>query len=81
MISSRPLSRKELSKKLKEKGAAEADAESACDWLEEIGALNDAEYAVMLVRHYGGMGYGATRVRQELHRRGVPKELWDEALE
>ena len=40
MISSRPLSRKELSKKLKEKGAAEADAESACDWLEEIGALS-----------------------------------------
>ena len=36
MISSRPLSRKELSKKLKEKGAVEADAESACDWLEEI---------------------------------------------
>ena len=27
------------------------------------------------------MGYGAARVRQELHRRGVPKELWDEALE
>ena len=42
MISSRPLSRKELSKKLREKGAVEADAESACDWLEEIGALNDA---------------------------------------
>lgn len=80
MISSRPLSRKELSKKLKEKGAAEADAESACDWLEEIGALNDAEYAAMLVRHYGGMGYGEAKIRDELYRRGVPRELWEDAL-
>ena len=80
MISSRPLSRKELSKKLKEKGAAEADAESACDWLEEIGALNDAEYAAMLVRHYGGMGYGEAKIRDELYRRGVPRELWEGAL-
>ena len=26
------------------------------------------------------MGYGPGRVKQELHRRGVPRELWDEAL-
>ena len=81
MISSRPLSRKELSKKLKEKGSVEADAESACDWLEEIGALDDAAYAAMLVRHYSAQGYGSARLRDELYRRGVPRELWDEALE
>ena len=80
MVSARPLSRKELAKKLREKGAAEADAESACDWLEGIGALNDAEYAAMLVRHYGGMGYGEAKLRDELYRRGVPRELWEEAL-
>ena len=80
MISSRPLSRKELAKKLREKGSVEADAESACDWLEEIGALNDAEYAAMLVRHYGGMGYGEAKIRDELYRRGVPRGEWDAAL-
>ena len=43
--------------------------------------MDDAAYAGVIARHYGGMGYGAARVRQELHRRGVPMELWDEALE
>ena len=80
MISSRPLSRRELIRKLGEKGAAEPDAEAAADWLEEIGALNDADYAVMLVRHYGGMGYGEAKIRDELYRRGVPRELWEDAL-
>ena len=37
-------------------------------------------YAGVIVRHYGAMGYGPGRVKQELHRRGVPRELWDEAL-
>ncbi|MGX8720894.1 MAG: regulatory protein RecX, partial [Eubacteriales bacterium] len=26
-------------------------------------------------------GYGAQRIRGELHRRGVPRELWEEALQ
>ena len=80
MISARPLSRRELVKRLKEKGAAESDAEAAADWLEEIGALNDADYASMLVRHYGGMGYGEAKIRDELYRRGVGRELWEDAL-
>lgn len=80
MISARPLSRRELVKRLREKGALESDAEAAADWLEEIGALNDADYASMLVRHYGGMGYGEAMIRDELYRRGVGRELWEDAL-
>ena len=80
MISARPLSRRELVKRLREKGASESDAEAAADWLEEIGALNDADYASMLVRHYGGMGYGEAKIRDELYRRGVGRELWEDAL-
>ena len=34
----------------------------------------------MLVRHYGGMGYGEAKIRDELYRRGVPRELWEDAL-
>ena len=81
IVGSRALSRQELQRRLVRKGAEEADAQAAVDWLEDIGAVNDAAYAAALVRHYGGKGYGAARVKEELRRRGVPRELWDEALE
>jgi len=63
------------------KGSDEADAQAAADWLEEIGAVDDAAYAAALVRHYGGRGYGPARVKEELRHRGVSRELWDEAME
>jgi len=80
MIATRPLSRRELVKRLCERGADEADAAAAADWLESIGALDDLSYARMLVRRYSAEGYGEAKLRDELYRRGVPRELWDEAL-
>jgi regulatory protein len=35
----------------------------------------------MVVRHYMAKGYGPGRIKTELNRRGVPRQLWDEALE
>lgn len=81
LASGRMLSRKELTDKLSRKGIDPGTAVETADWLESLGAVDDAGYAGVIVRHYGAMGYGAGRVRQELHRRGVPKELWDAALE
>ena len=81
MASGQMLSKKEVQRRLIKKGATEQEAEETADWLESLGAVDDAGYAGVIVRHYGAMGYGAGRVRQELHRRGVPKELWDTALE
>lgn len=80
MAGSRMLSKKELAERLVKKGAEpEEAAETAC-WLEELGAVDDAAYAGAIARHYAAMGYGAGRVRQELLRRGVSRELWEEAL-
>ena len=81
MASGRMLSKKEVRQRLTKKGADDAQAEELSDWLESLGAVDDAAYAGVIVRHYGAMGYGVGRVRQELLRRGVPKELWDTALE
>jgi len=81
MISARPLSQKELQKRLVQKGSGEEDAAAAVEWLVDLGAVNDGEYASALVRHYSARGYGPLRIREELRRRGVPRELWDNALE
>ena len=81
MISARPLSKKELQKRLRDKGAVDADAEAAADWLEDIGAVDDLAYAKTVVRHYSASGYGEAKLRDELRRRGVLREYWDEALE
>lgn len=81
LIGSRALSRCELEKRLLRKGVGEEDAAAAVDWLEEIGALDDAAYAGSVARHYAAMGYGPAKIRNELYRRGVPKEFWDEAIE
>ena len=70
MASGQMLSKKEVQRRLIKKGADQQEAEETADWLESLGAVDDAGYAGVIVRHYGAMGYGAGRVRQELHRRG-----------
>lgn len=81
LIGKRAMSRRDLERKLQEKGASGAEARYAAEWLEAIGALNDAEYAAALARHYSRLGYGPARVRAKLYEKGVPRELWEDALE
>ena len=80
IVSSRMVSRKELKDRLERRGATEEEAADTADWLEELGALDDAAYAAAVARHYARMGYGKLRVRQELQRRGIHRDLWDDAL-
>ncbi|MBQ4427711.1 MAG: regulatory protein RecX [Oscillospiraceae bacterium] len=81
LLEKRQMSRRELIKKLVEKGEDEKSAEYAADLMERIGAINDREYAGAVARHYKRMGYGSGRVRQELLRRGIDRELWAEAID
>lgn len=83
LISVRPLSRKELLGKLTAGDGEESAREAAeiADWLEELGYLNDAEYAKTVARHYAAKGYGEKKIRDELWRRGVPREHWDGAAD
>ena len=76
LIGRRAMSRHDL-----ERGASQAEARYAAEWLEAIGAINDAEYAAVLVRHCADLGYGPARMREKLREKGVPRELWDEALD
>jgi regulatory protein len=81
IINARPMSREELRKRLVEKGETPENAEECAEWLCQMGLINDAEYAGSVVRHYAAKGYGASRIKQELRRHGVSRELWDEAME
>lgn len=81
ILSARPLSRRELEKRLLEKGETPQHAAAACDYMERLGYLNDEQYAKTLAQYYVNRGYGPRKVRDELYRRGVPREFWDGALE
>lgn len=80
-LSRRPMSCAELKKKLIEKGEDEDVAEYCVGWLSEHGLIDDESYAAAIARHYAAKGYGPGRVRTELSRRGIARELWDGALD
>ncbi len=81
LLSRKPQSRKELERKLTQWEAAEEEIAALCDRMEELGYLDDSAYAARVVRHYSAKGYGERKLRDELYRRGVPRDLWDVALE
>ena len=61
--------------------ALREQSEAVADRLTELGLLNDGEYAHTVVRHYAAKGYGPRKIRDELYRRGVPREYWEDAME
>lgn len=65
----------------RQKEALRERAEGVADRLTELGLLNDEEYARTVVRHYAAKGYGPRKIRDELYRRGVPREFWEDAME
>ena len=81
ILEKRDVSRRMLIDKLTEKAVPEADAEEVADWLCSLGVIDDARFAGMIVRHYAGKGYGTRRIREELYRRGIDRDLWDAAFE
>ena len=81
LVEKRDYSRKMLIDKLTEKGASDEDAADVADWLCSIGVIDDQRYAGLVVRHYARKGYGPRRIREELFRRGIDRELWADSLE
>ena len=80
LLSRRPHSRRELKDKLLRRGVSEEDAEDCVQWLSDRGFLDDEEYAGAVARHYAAKGYGAGRLRSELQRRGIDRELAADTL-
>ena len=80
IIGGRAHSKGELLRKLRDKGENEQDAQTAVDWLCGLGYIDEEAYAGAIVRHYSGKGYGRSRIQNELYRRYIPREFWDDAL-
>ena len=80
ILGKRSFSEREMLKRLTNKGEPSENAEETVKWLVELGYINDSDYAALIVRHYSAKGYGLSRIRDELYKRGIPRDLWDERL-
>ena len=80
LVEKRDYSRKMLVDKLTEKGATDEEAAEVADWLCSLGVIDDERYAGLVVRHYARKGYGPRRIKEELFRRGIDRELWENSL-
>ena len=80
LLDRRDYGSEELCAKIIEKGAEPDEARAAVRYMIRVGFIDDERYAAMVARHYAAKGYGAGRVREELRRRKLDRELWDAAL-
>ena len=80
IVAAANVSQRELQRRLIQKGQKPEDAAEAAQWLEALGALDDEKTARLLVQRGAAKGYGRALIRQELQQKGIPKDLWEQAL-
>ena len=81
ILGERNMSKKQMTERLIQKGEDPELSRETAQWLEEVGAIDDGAYASLIVRHYAARGFGAGKIKNELYRRGIPREYWEDALE
>lgn len=80
-LTAAPKSRAELALSLARKGYPERVVDPLLDRFEQVGLVNDAEYAAMLVRtRHAERGQARRAIAQELRRRGIEEETAATAL-
>jgi regulatory protein len=76
-----PRSRAELLQKLAQRGCTPEVAGAVLDRMTQVGLVDDAAYAEMLVRtQQAGRGLGRGALARELRTKGIEDELAEEAL-
>ena len=79
LLTYRARAKKELTDRLKEKGAEINIIADVIGELEAIGLVNDTEFTKVWVRERS-KSYGSFRLRGELIKKGIAKEIIDKAL-
>ena len=80
IISASGVSKRELERRLTQKGETVQDAKAAVEWLSDLELLDDAKTAEQLVRSAVCKGYGRARIKQMLYEKSIGKEHWEQAL-
>ncbi len=80
LLARREHGRVELTRKLRQRGAADELIDAALDRLTEQGLLCEARYLHSFVASRARGGHGPLRVREELAQRGLPREAIEQAL-
>ena len=82
LLAARGRSVRELRRRLLMAREPEEHVDAAIARLEAMGALNDEEYARQVARsQMVGRGYAPRRIKQDLARRGVARDVADRAIE
>lgn len=81
LLAARSRSRRELAQRLLAAGFEEPLVDTVGDRLEELGLLNDVEFARQLSRSRAQAGWSSTRIAAELHSKGVDVDVAGEAID
>jgi regulatory protein len=81
LLTDRARSKHELATKLRQKGVADEIVEKVLERFDEVGLIDDQAFADAWVRsRHRARGLGRRAIAQELRRKGIAKEVADEAL-
>ena len=80
IVSASSISKRELERRLVQKGEDPQQAQKAVQWMADLDLLDDAKTAEQIVHSCVRKGYGLARAKQALYEKRIPKEFWADAL-
>lgn len=81
IVSASSVSKKDLERRLVQKGEDPSQAKNAVQWMEDLDLVDDRKTAQQIVSRCISKGYGLARAKQALYEKRIPKEYWQEVLE
>ena len=74
------VSKRDLQRRLVQKGEKPDQAAQAVAWMEGLSLLDDRQTASQIVARCISKGYGVSRAKQALYEKQIPKEYWEDVL-
>lgn len=80
IVAASSVSKKDLQRRLVTKGEDPEQAESAVQWMSDLGLVDDKRVAEQVVSRCISKGYGLAKARQMLYEKQIPRHYWDDVL-